>query len=197
MACLGAPWCQRWGQQTGAESADTATLVSLNGDPRYELSDALNIYLGNDIETNPYLAKDIKSSFTDFNEFSKLYKNSKTPIILSLNIQSLNSKFNELKTLLLLLSNQKTNVVAIALQEIWQIPHADVLNIPNFTFVYKQRTINRGGGVAFFIHNDYSFKILDEHTIMHEKFFKCIAIEVVVNKKKFAPLKRLVNVEKK
>ena len=102
-----------------------------------------------------------------------------------MNIQSLNSKFNELKNLLLSLSNQKTNVVAIALQEIWQIPHADVLNIPNFTFVYKQRTLNRGGGVAFFIHNDYSFKILNEHTIMHVKFFECIAIEVVVNKKKF------------
>jgi len=143
------------------------------------------MYLGNDSETNPYLAKDIKTSFTDFDEFSKMYKNCKTPIILSLNIQSLHSKFNDLKNLLLSLCNQKTNVVAIALQEIWQIPHSDMLNIPNFTFVFKQRTQCRGGGVAFFIHNDYSFKILDEHSLIHEKIFECVTVEVVVNKRKY------------
>ena len=43
----------------------------------------------------------------------------------------------------------------------------------------------QGGCVAFFIHNDYSFKILDEHSLIHEKIFECVTVEVVVNKRKY------------
>ena len=103
---------------------------------------------------------------------------------ISMNIQSLSSKLIELKNLLIGLKNQKTNVVAIALQEIWQIPYTELVNIPNFTFVSNQRTHFKGGGVAFYVHNDFSHSIVNDLTLMHDKIFECISIEVVVNKKK-------------
>ncbi len=55
----------------------------------------------NDIDDNPYTNVDINSNFYDYNSFKCTYANSKQPIILNINIQSLQSKFSNLKTFLL------------------------------------------------------------------------------------------------
>jgi hypothetical protein len=52
----------------------------------------------------------ITSRYYDINSFISRFKNSKNPIILSLNIQSLHSKYNELKSFINELANHNVKV---------------------------------------------------------------------------------------
>jgi len=65
---------------------------------------------------------------------------------MSLNIQSLYSKHANLKSLLLDLNNSCVKIFILALQETWNIPYTELVQIPDYTFTYKQRTSSRGGG---------------------------------------------------
>jgi hypothetical protein len=118
----------------------------LNDDISHDISSLNVIPTSNEIDDNPYANINIMSSFYDYNSFKNSYSNTKKPIILNINIQSLQSKFENLKNYLLNCMNDKIPIYAVALQEIWQIPNPDTLNIPGFSFVFKQRETGRGGG---------------------------------------------------
>jgi hypothetical protein len=111
-----------------------------------------------------------------------MYKNK--PLILSMNIQSLNSKFNELKLFLADFEKNGVNIVAVALQEIWQIQHDDLIQIPNYNFVYLQRNGMKGGGVGFYIKNDVKFKKIDRLSEMQNRVFECLTVEVNIDGKR-------------
>jgi exonuclease III len=77
-----------------------------------------------------------------------------SPLFLSINIQSLNSKYEELKTQIIELANQKIQIDIIAIQETWEICQPDVLSIPGFQpIIFKSRTQMRGGGIGFYVRN--------------------------------------------
>ena len=103
----------------------------------------------------------------------------------SVNIQSLNSKFNELNTLISDVKRNNSNLSLIALQEIWQVKHPDLFTIKGFKFYNSQRTKSKGGGVGFYINNDHPSKILHDLSSFHEKIFECLTVEVFINNKKF------------
>ena len=44
-----------------------------------------------------------------------------------------------------------TNITLIALQETWNIPNLNLVNIPNFNLKFKKRAKFRGGGVGFYL----------------------------------------------
>ena len=46
---------------------------------------------------------------------------------------------------------KRIRIDVIALQEIWAIPHVNLINIPGYTFVSKTRELSRGGGVGFYV----------------------------------------------
>ena len=64
--------------------------------------------------------------------------------ILSINIQSLNSKFHSLKCFLSNFPNKDSLPDILCLQEIWNIPVPEILKLEGYRFLYKQR--NRQGG---------------------------------------------------
>jgi hypothetical protein len=69
------------------------------------------------------------------------FANNKNPLFLSLNIQNLQSKFFELSTF-------------------------TTLDIPGFQrLIFKSRSLNRGGGVGFYVRSGISTKIIEELSV--------------------------------
>ena len=146
MGCCGiAGWARprRWSSSLGAASADSARAGELNGVVRYDLGNILNTFFGDDIDSNPYFSHEHESLFFDTENFpSFLNNNHLSNVHLSLNVQSLNCKFDGIKNLLLNLKQKNINVNILAMQEIWQLPHPDLYNIDGFSLYTQQRVLN-------------------------------------------------------
>ncbi len=75
---------------------DSTLLDDLNNDPSYDASNLLNSYLADDENVSQFFQTNISSSYHDAKTFSDTFRNTTDLIILSLNIQSLNSKYGAL-----------------------------------------------------------------------------------------------------
>jgi len=138
----------------------------------------------NDPLANPYSEINLTSSYFDNDSFVQTFKTSKNPIFLSINVQSLPSKHGNLNVLINEFQKNKIDISVIALQEIWQIPHTESVQIPGFKFVHKSRAMNRGGGVGFYIKESLGFKVIQNLSPFVEKEFESITIETQINNKK-------------
>jgi len=114
---------------------------------------------------HPITAPSILSKFYDQSTFNEFNNAAHTDLILGLNVQSLQSKFENLKTFLLEIS-KNNNISILALQETWNIPHPNLINMPGFKFVYSGRKCSRGGGVGFFVRDSLNFKKIDNLSIL-------------------------------
>ena len=112
-------------------------------------------------------------------------KHSNDYYFLSLNVCSLMSKFNELTVMIQNLQNEKCNLAVIAIQETWDIPYPELLQIPGFNLVFKTRSILKGGGVAFYINKNIKFKLINRLSPFIERQFECLTVEVIINKKRY------------
>ena len=153
-----------------AETDSVAGHGDMDRNASFDVGSTLNNFLGLDAETNPYFNQLNLSHYTDVENFVATYKNSKKPFLLSLNICSLNSKYENLKYLIHEISKNNINVLAIALQEIWQIPYPDLYSIDEYTFIFSQRSTGRGGGVGFYVKNGYDAKTCANLSLFHNKF---------------------------
>jgi hypothetical protein len=103
-----------------------------------------------DLETDPIINSNVISSLYDMHTFCDKFSNSKQPIILSLNIQSLNAKYNNLCDLINHLSVKNVTVDIIALQETWQIKYCNLVCINNFV-LKTEGPAEEGGSVFMFV----------------------------------------------
>jgi hypothetical protein len=94
------------------------------------------------------------------------------------------SKHEKLKNFILKLDQRNIFITAIALQEIWSLPYADLVNIPGFKFLYRLRSTGRGSGVGFYIKDNLNCKILDLCPYIDSQF-ENIAIETTICRKKY------------
>jgi hypothetical protein len=127
----------------------------------------------------------VDSLYYDQPAFINKYKNHTQPLFISLNTQSLYSKHANLKSLLLDLRNSCVKIDILALQETWNIPYTELVQIPDYTFTHKQRTSSRGGGVGFYIRNDISYKIVSELSHFTANIFESLTIEAKVSNKTY------------
>ena len=95
------------------------------------------------------------------------------------------SKHQNLSTTINEMLKKQALIKVIAIQETWNIPYPDLVNINGFKFFTKNRTNSRGGGIAFYIKNDISCKINHNLSPFFEKEFECLTVEIVLNKKSF------------
>jgi len=160
-------------------------LTDLNNSEKYDLSGPLELFLLDDDVPNPYLGVTLNSLFYDIPSIASKFKNTTCPIFLSLNVQSLPSKYEQLKSLICSLMQCGVPIYAIALQEIWNIPHLDDLALPGFNLIVNMRKKSRGGGVGFYIRENTKCNVIKHLTVMNEKIFESIAAEVFINKKKY------------
>ena len=103
---------------------------------------------------------------------------------MSINICSLMSKHDNLVQIVNNIISNNVNLKIIALQEIWQVPHPDLVKIPGFNLFMKTRSLTTGGGVAFFVKDNIHCKILEKHSSFIEKDFECLTVEIILNRKK-------------
>ena len=100
--------------------------------------------------------------------------------VLSLNIQSLPAKFNELNDMLNELSSSNFTPDVICLQEIWQIIDPSLFPLSNYhTLELNTRKNAKGGGVGIFVKNDIVFKVLSQYSMFYERIFESLFIEIV------------------
>ena len=140
-----------------------------------------------DDPSSPYTNHNISCEFYDTNAFISNFKNSSNFSLMSLNIQSLPSKFSDFEELINELSSNNCSFDVICLQEIWRISNPDMYLLDNYhNLVYKSRKDNvQGGGVGFYLKKSVKFKQLDDISIFIDKVIETFFIEVEIcsNKK--------------
>jgi exonuclease III len=129
---------------------------------------------------NPELpVPNIDSKFYDTPLFLNSFPTS-SPILASINIQSLQSKHEKLTTFL-----ANSPIQILALQETWHIRYPEYVRIPGYNFVHTQRPEGRGGGVGFYIAEHLNFKILQNYSTFIPNSFESLTIEVRFGNKPF------------
>ena len=83
--------------------------------------------------------------------------------ILSLNIQSINAKFDSLCALISILADKNFQFSVICLQETWLDEQADssLFELPNYNLVSRPKSCCGHGGLLTYIHQDFSFVVRD------------------------------------
>ena len=113
----------------------------------------------------------------------------KAPIYLNINIQSLLSKFNQLKTQILELLERNVKIDVISIQETWEVRYPDQFTIPGFQkFICKTRDGTRGGGVGFYIRDGLNFEIMDALSPFETKILESQTIKLIYPNRKNALL---------
>jgi len=101
------------------------------------------------------------------------------PIILSLNIQSLQSKHADLKIFLADLLSCEVCIDLIIMQEIWNVNFPELLTLPGFqNLVFQTRKNMRGGGVGIYVRNGLNFKIRNDLSLFKTKIFENMVLEL-------------------
>ena len=128
-------------------------------------------------EDHNELTNSITSSryYTDLECIRNINNDSCT--IMSLNCQSLNAKFPDIKLLLDTFEEANKPVQVLCLQETW-IENSDLIDmaqfhIENYHLVTKNRHASAHGGLAFYIHNNWNFKTRTDtiESLYWEKMF--------------------------
>ena len=161
-----------------------STLGSIN-----DLSSCLDVYFDlnkdniNNIETESLDHYSIDCKYYDEQSMITSFSSSKNPIAISINIQSLSSKFEKFSDMIANFELNKLFIDVIAIQETWDIKNVNSLTLPSFhEFIYKTRSSSRGGGVGFYIKRDLKFKIIEDFSIFNERFFESLCVEVEFSK---------------
>ena len=127
---------------------DSITLSDLKNSPQYDLLNKLtsNEYLNDFLYPEQSEPDDddvdIKCQYVEDDIYIKQFKSNENLSFLSLNIQSLPAKYNELKDFLETLDY---SFDFICLQEIWRIQDENLYRLPGYNFVHKCRSNNTQG----------------------------------------------------
>jgi hypothetical protein len=174
-------WGWGWGGAAGGDRvrAGADLLHSLNTDLSLDAEFALNRYIADDENVSQFFQTHIKSDYHDLDSFIASFKHTNEPIILSLNIQSLNSKYEALKSFVRTLLSSEIPLDIIVLQETWELRFPNLLIIPGFQRIaYRTRDKGRGGGVGIFVRDGLNFKERPDLENYMLKTFENIVLEI-------------------
>jgi hypothetical protein len=136
---------------------DTFSIGNLESDPNFDFINKINSqsnddiynnhlsFLNNDEDDSPYSLSSFECKYVD--SISNSFDIKNNFIVMSVNIQSLSAKFNELCDLLNDCASNESLHDIILLQEIWQIIDADAFAITGYQpLIYRCREKGQGGG---------------------------------------------------
>ena len=103
-----------------------------------------------------------------------------TCTIMSLNCQSLNAKFSDIKLMLDVFAEFNKPIQVLCLQETW-LENSDLddmgqFHIDDYHLITKNRYASNHGGLAFYIHKNWNFKVKDD--IIDSPFWEEMYIEI-------------------
>ena len=167
------------------------SLDNLTNDPNFDFlhtlmnrnSDDDNDFLSTG---SPYSSADFSCSYMCETQLIEKMKTRCNPFVLSVNIQSLQSKFNDLQALISSLLVNKCAPDLICLQEIWRIPGSEFFNLDGYhPLEYLSRQFNvQGGGVGIFVKKNLNFSINKKLSIFSDRILESIFVDVTFNNKK-------------
>ena len=169
------------------------SLNNLNTNPSFNFCNSLlnsDLYSLNshddNIDDSPYSNLQVQCNYLDENQFASKYFYSNKFSIMSFNIQSLPSKFNEFQELIQNFQINKCEPDIICLQEIWQIVNSSAFSLDDYNPIeYKLRSNStQGGGVGIYIKKNIKYNILRDKSIFIDRIFESLFIEVWIHKNK-------------
>jgi hypothetical protein len=99
------------------------------------------------INDDPYFGLNISSNYNDDASLSAACQHHKSSVFLSINIQSLMSKHEQLVLEIAEFEQKNITVDVIALQETWDIKYPELVVLDGFNpIIFKRRRGMRGGG---------------------------------------------------
>jgi exonuclease III len=139
----------------------------------------LNKYIYDDDSIGQLFQTKIKSEYHDITLFAEKHKSNTDPLIISINIQSINSKYEALKTYVYQLSGLGIQADIIVMQETWEVKFPTHFHLPGYqAIVARTRVGMRGGGVGFFVREGLHFKERTDFESHTEKTFENLVLEV-------------------
>ena len=108
--------------------------------------------------------------------------------LMSINLQSINSKYSDLCELISSLKNNMSDPDIICVQELWQFPSNADFTIPGYhKLIYKLRRNNvQGGGVGIYIKSYLNFSVNSASSIFVDRIFESVVVDITVKNKKIS-----------
>jgi hypothetical protein len=103
------------------------------------------------------------SPYYEHNDLISFFKTKENAFsIISLNTQSLNAKFSQLRSYVELYRNSNIDISALCLQETWLDDNSDtsLLQLDGYNLISKGKKCSGHGGVAVYLHKKFAFEIL-------------------------------------
>jgi exonuclease III len=98
-------------------------------------------------------------------------------VYISINIQSLQSKYEQFLQEINELEQKGIEIEVIALQEIWDMKYPELFPLPGYKpLICKTRVGMRGGGVGFYIKNHINYQLLNELSPFENKIIEALTI---------------------
>ena len=106
------------------------------------------------------------SPYVSINDVEAIMSKQKNTFsIMSLNIQSIRSKYDDFISFLTFLSDKKLHLDAICLQETWLSEFDDLslvkIHVPGYNMIDCPRDCSKHGGLIIYLKTDFSYKIDD------------------------------------
>jgi hypothetical protein len=127
-------------------------LDELNQNPLYDNTNTLNNMLHSDDNTDTFTHINLNSAYFDTSSFINKFNNSNNPIFMSVNIQSIQSKFEELKSFVTNLQSHNVNIDVIVLQETWNVQYKDLVQLPGYHILESNEMPDGRGGGRWLLH---------------------------------------------
>lgn len=130
---------------------------------------------------SPYADVQIETTYICENDLS-IDNDDKNLSIMTLNVQSLPAKFDDLNLMISLLLTKNSAPDIICLQEIWKFPDiVDFKIIGYHSLLYKQRSNSQGGGIGIYVRENFQVSELPEYTVFSERIFESLFVQVKIN----------------
>ena len=125
-----------------------------------------------------------KSPYINDNDFEILLNDKMNNFkIISLNCQSLNAKYELLKSYIEHFNKSNSKIDAICLQETWLAADSELslFQIPGYNLISTGKSCSAHSGVAIYLHKAYQYNIINNN--ITSEFWDCQLIEICVTDK--------------
>ncbi len=138
------------------------------------------VYRDNILNDDPFFGINLESSYHDIDSLANLCNQKKSAIYLSLNVQSLMSKHENLSLEIAELEQKNITVDVIAVQEIWDLRYPELVSLSGYNpIIFKKRRNMRGGGVGFYVRNGLNAEIIENLSPFENKIIETLTIRLV------------------
>ena len=131
-------------------------LENIGGKSQNNLNEILRNFTDTDFEVQTF----DDSSYIDIDSMTDNLKPQEKPFsLMSLNIQSINAKFDKLTTLLSYLNESNFKFSAICIQETWLRHDQDtsLFEIPGYNLIHKGKSCSEHGGLIIYLKEEFTY----------------------------------------